>query len=237
MGKIFGVCRSVIIVFTLMFFSSLSWAQKTTSTIATQKLEITGIVKTEDGDPIAGAIVRLRGTNIETETNAEGKYTFNVKKGDKIQFVYRGFKTSTAIVRKSNILNVKMKEDDVDLHDVIISFNCHSSIGCTIDTASVERIELNESHIVDVGYPLAFSVEPRPSEVYRNPETILKDVESLSRNGNYTYVVDGVQVSEETFRMLNQNDVESVDIYKHTDVYNARFGNKENQSRISLNVR
>lgn len=71
-------------------------------------------------------------------------------------------------------------------------------------------------------------------EKNRNPETILKDVVALTRNGNYTYIVDGVRVSEETFRSLNQNDVESVDIYKHTDAYNARFGNKENQSRIVL---
>ncbi|WLD23083.1 hypothetical protein NU10_10235 [Flavobacterium dauae] len=74
-------------------------------------------------------------------------------------------------------------------------------------------------------------------EKNRRPETILKDVENLTRNGNYTYIVDGVRVSEETFRSLNQNDVESVDIYKYTDVYNARFGNKDNQSRISLNAR
>lgn len=74
-------------------------------------------------------------------------------------------------------------------------------------------------------------------EKNRNSETILKDAEALTRNGHYTYIVDGVRVSEETFRSLNQNDVESVDIYKHTDVYNARFGNKENQSRISLNAR
>jgi len=74
-------------------------------------------------------------------------------------------------------------------------------------------------------------------EKNRHPETILKDVENLTRNGNYTYIVDGVRVSEETFRSLNQNDVESVDIYKHTDVYNARFGNKENQSRITLEAR
>ncbi len=74
-------------------------------------------------------------------------------------------------------------------------------------------------------------------EKNRQPETILKDAEALTRNGNYTYIVDGVRVSEETFRSLNQNDIESIDIYKHTDVYNARFGNKENQSRIALESR
>jgi len=56
--------------------------------------EITGIVKTQDGEAIPGVIVKLTGANVETVTDVEGKYKFNVKKGDKIQFFYRGYKTS-----------------------------------------------------------------------------------------------------------------------------------------------
>lgn len=71
-------------------------------------------------------------------------------------------------------------------------------------------------------------------EKNRQPETILKDVENLTRNGNYTYIVDGVRVSEETFHSLNQNDIESIDVYKHSDITQALYGNKDNQSRIAL---
>ena len=70
-------------------------------------------------------------------------------------------------------------------------------------------------------------------EKNRQPETILKDVENLTRNGNYTYIVDGVRVSEETFHSLNQNDIESIDVYKHS-ITQALYGNKDNQSRIAL---
>lgn len=75
------------------------------------------------------------------------------------------------------------------------------------------------------------------SESTRPSELLLKDVEILTRNQDFTYIVDGVRVSEETFRSLNPNDIESIDIYKHTDVTNARFGNKDNQSRIGLKNR
>lgn len=243
LNNAFNVCRYIAVIFGVILLSV--WTVKSaplvnsTKQVLQQNLykEITGIVKNQNGDPIPGVIVKLAGTNLETETDVEGKYKFNVKKGDKIQFIYRGYKTSIAIVRNSNVLNIKMIKDDADLPDVIISFNYHSATGCTIDTVSVKKTELNKNHIVDVAFPLVFNVDMRPSEAYRNPETILKDVENLTRNGNYTYIVDGVRVSEETFRSLNQNDVESVDIYKYTDVYNARFGNKENQSKISLNAR
>ncbi|SFN11058.1 CarboxypepD_reg-like domain-containing protein [Paenimyroides ummariense] len=242
-NRLFVLCRYVAVVFGIVLLST--WTVKSASLVNSTKQvlqqdlfkEITGVVKSEQGDPIPGVVVKLAGTNVETVTDAEGRYKFNVKKGDRIQFIYRGYKTSIATVRKSNILNVKMIKDDADLPDVIISFNYHSATGCTIDTVGVKKTELNKNHFVDIAFPLVFNVDMRPSEVYREPETILKDVENLTRNGNYTYIIDGVRVSEETFRSLNQNDVESVDIYKHTDVYNARFGNKENQSRISLNAR
>ena len=242
-NRLFGLCRYVTIVFGIVLLSAWTVKSASLESLSQYKFqrnvfkEITGIVKTEDGDPISGVIVRLAGTNVETETDVEGRYKFKVKKGDEIQFVYEGFKTTTVTVSKSNILNIKMEQDDADLPDITISFNYHSATGCTIDTVSVKKTELNKNHIVDVAFPLVFNVDVRPSEVYRNPETILKHVENLTRNGNYTYIVDGVHVSEETFRSLNQNDVESVDIYKHTDVYNARFGNKDNQSIMSLNVR
>lgn len=217
--------------------------------------EITGIVKTEQGDPIPGAVVLKVGTNQGTDTDIDGRYSLNVNEGDKIQFVYDGFKTTTVTVSKSNILNITMIEDVIDLSDIVVdkyrtvSKETIGYVGLTYNSKTIEAEPRAESvfpELMDKGRPfiqlfhspiisLNITKYSDPSE--RKPETILKDVENLTRNGNYTYIVDGVRVSEETFRSLNQNDVESVDIYKHTDVYNARFGNNENQSRISLNAR
>jgi len=228
--------------------------------------EITGIVKTEQGDPIPGAVVLKVGTNQGTDTDLEGKYSLNANDGDKIQFVYEGFKTTTLTVGKSNILNATMIEDGIDLTDITVDLyriTSKETIGCAGVFYKPRTIEeyIEEQNIVSTtvtsrilcgGWPATRNFTQLllqaqipglvilPSnylETNRNPETILKDVEALTRNQKFTYIVDGVRVSEETFRSLNQNDVESVDIYKHTDVYNARFGNKDNQSRISLNAR
>lgn len=241
--------------------------------------EITGVVKTEEGDPIPGAVVLKVGTNQGTDTDLEGKYSLNANDGDKIQFVYEGFKTTTLTVGKSNILNATMIEDGIDLTDITVDlyritsketiggcggifykpykpkaideiikeqnvapistvtpemFNCRFGVKDFISTLKEDKLE---SVMMLKAQMISLDFSKRYNSSDRNPETILKDVENLTRNGNYTYIVDGVRVSEETFRSLNQNDVESVDIYKHTDVYNARFGNKENQSRISLNAR
>jgi len=260
---LFGLCRYIAVVFGLILLST--WTVKSASLVNSTKQalqqnfykEITGVVKSEQGDSIPGAVVLKVGTNQGTDTDDEGKYSLNVNEGDKIQFVYEGFKTTTLTVGKSNILNATMIEDGIDLSDIVVdkyktvskeqmlphgtlAFNNKTIEGepraKTVTTTPKIGCGYSRRHsFTQVLKPFIPTITYTP-EINRSPEVILKDVENLTRNGNYTYIVDGVRVSEEMFRSLNQNDVESVDIYKHTDVYNARFGNKENQSRISLNA-
>jgi len=92
----------------------------------------------------------------------------------------------------------------------------------TTSATSVVSERFSFSCLPLIGYPKS------KIEISQTSVTILKDVEILTRNQEFTYIVDGVRVSEETFRSLNPNDIESIDIYKHTDVTNARFGNKDN---------
>lgn len=264
---LFGLCRYIAVVFGVILLSTWTVKSASLENLSRYKFqqdafkEITGVVKTEDGEPIPGVVILKEGTNQGTNTDFEGKYSLNVNEGDKIQFVYDGFKTTTVTVSKSNILNVTMIEDVIDLSDIVVDkyktvskeqMPPHGTLAFNNKTIEGEprAKTVTTTPRIECGYPprrsfihllqgqlisIDFSKRYNPAE--RNPETILKDIENLTRNGNYTYIVDGVRVSEETFRSLNQNDVESVDIYKRTDVYNARFGNKENQSRISLNAR
>ena len=264
---LFGLCRYIAVVFGVILLSTWTVKSASLENLSRYKFqqdafkEITGVVKTEDGEPIPGVVILKVGTNQGTNTDFEGKYSLNVNEGDKIQFVYDGFKTTTVTVSKSNIFNVTMIEDVIDLSDIVVDkyktvskeqMPPHGTLAFNNKTIEGEprAKTVTTTPRIECSYPprrsfihllqgqlisIDFSKRYNPAE--RNPETILKDVENLTRNGNYTYIVDGVHVSEETFRLLNQNDVESVDIYKRTDVYNARFGNKENQSRISLNAR
>lgn len=248
-NRLFSLYRYVTVFFGIVLLST--WTVKSASLENSTKQvlqqdafkEITGVVKTEQGDPIPGVTIRLIETNIETETNVDGRYYLNANEGNKIQFVFLGFKTTTITVRAGNIFNITMIEDDTEMLSSVEITNCYPSAVsreniCTFPNRNNNLLLTLQGQLVS--FNITKSSEDikknfEPSE--RNPETILKDVENLTRNGNYTYIIDGVRVSEETFRSLNQNDVESVDIYRHTDVYNARFGNKENQSRITLEAR
>lgn len=225
--KYIGIAVGVVLLF--------SWSAKASSFVVLQQelqeqtfKEITGVVKTEYGDPIPGVDVKLKGTNIEAETNIEGWYNLKANEGDKIQFVFEGFKTTIVTVGKSNILNVTMIEDN------------RSELSSTTVTSTIKCGGFPHHRRQDFIQQLSAQIpglKISSPETTRKPEVILSEVEALTRNGNYTYVVDGVRVSEETFRSLNQNDIESVDIYKHSDITRAMHGNKESQNRVELKVK
>ena len=76
-----------------------------------QQKQISGVVKNEYGDPMEGASVKLVGTNEGTETNYNGAYSINAKKGDRIEVQFMGFTTLVLRVSDTNILNFTLKKE------------------------------------------------------------------------------------------------------------------------------
>ena len=83
--------------------------------------EITGTVKTQDGDPIPGATVMKVGTNVGSDTDDNGVYSFKASNGDLIKVTYEGFRSEERYVQGSNILNFVLLEDNsMMLDDVVV---------------------------------------------------------------------------------------------------------------------
>lgn len=77
----------------------------------TQEIEVKGIVSDKNG-PLPGANVTIKGSNISTQTDLDGKYNINVKKGDILSFSFIGFKEiNIAVDENSKNLNIQMNEE------------------------------------------------------------------------------------------------------------------------------
>lgn len=198
--------------------------------------QVTGVVKTQDGDPIPGATIILVGTNQGTDTDDEGKYTLNLKKGDKIQVVYQGFKPTTLTVSDANVLNVTLVEDEsVLMGEVIIdtyrtvSKPKSNTAATTVTSKTIEGrpnasfIQTLQGQIPGLNISTG-SGQPGSS----NTTVILRGIGSLNGNIEPLYVIDGVAMSSANFRSINQNDIESVTVLKDagaTSIYGNRGAN------------
>lgn len=81
---------------------------------------ITGKVTDNEGMPLPGTRIIIKGTNTGTQTDFDGKYTIEAKTGDILIFSYVGFTTQTAKVKKHNIINIEMTANS-QLDEVVVS--------------------------------------------------------------------------------------------------------------------
>ena len=83
--------------------------------------EVSGVVTSfTDGDPIIGATVKVVGTSLGTVTDAKGYYSIVLPRGkDMLEFKFVGYESQTHHV-KGSTLNVRMKEDNTTLNDVVV---------------------------------------------------------------------------------------------------------------------
>lgn len=81
---------------------------------------ITGTVTDENGEPVIGATVQIKGTINGVITDLDGKYSIKAREGETLEFRYIGYKSLDQRVKKENIMNVALAESNVNLNDVVV---------------------------------------------------------------------------------------------------------------------
>ncbi|TAG04525.1 MAG: hypothetical protein EAZ44_04760 [Cytophagia bacterium] len=72
--------------------------------IAAQQRTISNTIKDENGEPLPGVSIVIKGTSTGILTDIEGKYTIKVKEGDILVISYVGFKTREFLVTTTKLL-------------------------------------------------------------------------------------------------------------------------------------
>ena len=81
---------------------------------------VSGVVLDEQGEPVIGCSVTAVGTSLGTFTDLNGRYSIALPRGkSKLRFDFIGYLSQTCSVNGST-LNVRMKEDNTALEDVVV---------------------------------------------------------------------------------------------------------------------
>ena len=79
------------------------------------------IVSAEDGDPLIGASVTVKGTRLGTVTDIDGNYSITLPQGSRqLTFSYVGYQSQTRTATPGSTLNIRMKEDQATLEEVAV---------------------------------------------------------------------------------------------------------------------
>ena len=79
------------------------------------------IVDAEDGSPIIGASIIIKGTQLGTVSDIDGYYSITLPQDHRqLSFAYIGYQTQTRTATPGSTLNIRMKEDEQRLEEVTV---------------------------------------------------------------------------------------------------------------------
>lgn len=82
--------------------------------------KVTGVVKDEDGEPIIGANVIVKGQPAGTITDIDGRFTLDASKDAVLQISYIGYISQEVKIGDRKEVNIVLKEDTKTLNEVVV---------------------------------------------------------------------------------------------------------------------
>ncbi|MDP4208513.1 MAG: SusC/RagA family TonB-linked outer membrane protein [Bacteroidota bacterium] len=189
-----------------------------------QTVQITGTVTSkEDGQPLPGVSVTVKGTNIGTATDFQGKYSLSVPTDAKTLVVkFIGMKTQEVTISGKSTIDIALESDAVGLNEVVVTGlgikRSEKSLGYAATnissdelTASRDKSALNalQGKVAGVNISSSSGAPGASSRIF------MRGYSTLAGSNQPLFIIDGVP--------LNNGAIVNTDINGGTD-----FGNRLN---------
>lgn len=180
--------------------------------------KIKGVVGDGNNEPLIGATVKVKGTNIVTVTDMDGNFELEVPSGAELVVSYIGFNDQTVKISGSKSkYDVELQENTNSLDElVVIGYGTVKKKDLTGAVAAVKGDELVNKRTTMLSNALQGSLSG--VMVSRNSSAPGSGASSIRVRGITTIgessplvIVDGV---ESTLDYVNANDVESISVLK-----------------------
>jgi len=170
---------------------------------------VVGVVSDYDG-PLIGATVKVKGTNIATTTDFDGRYEIVAQKEDVLVVSYVGYESKEIMVGENTVINASL---DSSLDEVVVvgyRTTKRSKLTSSVSVVSSDSIEmLPNSEVIQrlQGQVPGLQVQYSSGQPGANPQVLIRGIPSAQSNISPLYIVDGVPVNKEDFKGLNQDDI------------------------------
>ena len=210
-----------------------------------QNRTVTGTVTAkDDGLPIPGVSVKIKGTSTGVQTGTSGKYTISVPAGGTLVFSYIGFASQSIAVNGKTSLSVALEASSTTLGEVVVTTSLgiktqESSIGSA--TATVTAKELNETNVTNIANGLTakvsgLAVYSLDNGINPTVQVQLRGNRSLTGNNNALIVVDGVPISSGSLPSINPGDVQDITVLKGAGAA-ALYGSEASNGAIVITTK
>ncbi len=216
-----------------------------------QAQSVSGTVIDNNGVPLPGANVVVKGTSNGAQTDFDGNYSLsNVASDATIVFSYVGYDTQEIPVNGQTTINVTLQEGNALDEIVVIGYGTTTVKDATGSVTSVTAGDFNSGNIASPeqliqGKSAGVNIQQTSGEPGAGISVNIRGSNSVRANNNPLFVVDGVPLSGDNtspsgdtglggsavrnpLNFLNPSDIESISILKDasaTAIYGSRGAN------------
>lgn len=208
---------------------------KNTTVADVQDRVITGVVTSSvDNEPLQGVSVTVKGQEAGVSTDANGRYTINLRSGNQVLvFTYISFTTRELRVGSSNTVDVKLVPGNAQLDEVIVQAYGTTKRGAltnsvaTISGKEIEKRPLTSLTTALAGAAPGIQTTTGSGQPGSGVGVSIRGFGSVNAGTDILYVVDGAPYGG-VINSINPNDIESISVLKDasaTALYGSRAAN------------
>ena len=202
------------------------------ATVTQQTIKVKGQVVDQDGEPLIGATVRVKGVQSGVVTDFDGNFEISAAGNATLVISYVGYKDREVAVRNRAILDAIQLESDSHLLDqvVVVGYGTQKKADLTGSVSIVNADELKRVSNSNISTMLEGKVAgvqiTSDGQPGADPSVRIRGIGSFGSTAPL-YVIDGVPMGT-TIRDFSPNDIETIQVLKDASagaIYGSRAAN------------
>ena len=197
-----------------------------------QTINVSGQVVDQEGEPLIGATVKVKGATTGSITDFDGNFTIDAPANGTLVVSYVGYKDREIAVRGRAILNKIEMESDAMMLDqvVVVGYGVQKKADLTGSVSIVNADELKRVSHSNISSMLEGKVAgvqiTSDGQPGADPSVRIRGIGSFGSTAPL-YVIDGVPMGT-TIRDFSPNDIETIQVLKDASagaIYGSRAAN------------
>ncbi len=232
---------------TLLLFSRTAWAQ--------DRVVSGKVTSSEDGSPLPGVNVLLKGTTNGTVTDTDGIYKLTVPaSGGSLVFSFIGMNSSEVAIGERSLIDVPLGLDVKQLSEIVVTGTGVATekrkLAIAVESVSSKDLPNAPTASIDqalVGKIAGAQISSIDGTPGANINILLRGVNTINRGTNPMILIDGVQMGVTTLNSIDLSTVDRVEVIQGAaagTIYGAQgangviqlFTKKGKTGRINVDV-
>ena len=197
-----------------------------------QTIKVSGQVVDQDGEPLIGATIRVKGVQTGVVTDIDGNFELNAASDATLVVSYVGYKDREFAVRgRSNLGQIQLESEAMLLdHVVVVGYGTQKKADLTGSVSIVNADELKRVSHSNISTMLEGKVAgvqiTSDGQPGADPSVRIRGIGSFGSTAPL-YVIDGVPMGT-TIRDFSPNDIETIQVLKDASagaIYGSRAAN------------